>query len=114
MLVIQETGIGTPSSSYLLCCIFRIVKIKNLSNTVAAALLCCVETFKPQSEAKLNGFKTSYDFADECQGAKNGEMNSEQNTGKLQVNVPNSPTCSHGMPEDALPHDYGGSHVALR
>lgn len=109
-----ETEIGTPSSSYLLCCIIRIVKIKDLANTVAAALLCCVETFKPRFEAKLNGFKTSHDYADDYQEAKNGKMNSEQKTENLQVNIPISSSCSHGIPEDALLHDNGGSHVALR
>jgi len=40
----------------LLCCILRIVKIKDLANTIAAALFCSPEAFIADSETKLNGY----------------------------------------------------------
>ncbi|KAD4179964.1 hypothetical protein E3N88_28555 [Mikania micrantha] len=52
---------SSPTSLYLLCCILRILKIKDLANTVAAALICSVESFLPNFEAKLNGFMADHD-----------------------------------------------------
>lgn len=99
---------------YLLCCIFRIVKIKELANIVAAALLCCAETFMPQSEAKLNGYPHSQNCPDEYQKENNSKINSEQlETGKLQLTIPNSSSASHSNPEDTI-HNCGGPQFALR
>ncbi|KAL8480263.1 hypothetical protein ACS0TY_026982 [Phlomoides rotata] len=52
---VKEPSLGAVTSLYLICCILRILKIKDLANTVAAALLCYPETFSEISEAKLNG-----------------------------------------------------------
>ncbi|KAJ8751255.1 hypothetical protein K2173_016436 [Erythroxylum novogranatense] len=54
--VVNEKQIGAMTSLYLLCCILRIVKIKDLANIIAAALFCPSEAFIVGSEAKLNGY----------------------------------------------------------
>ncbi|KAG6769387.1 hypothetical protein POTOM_025018 [Populus tomentosa] len=53
--VVNDIQIGAITSLYLLCCILRIVKIKDLANTIAASLFCPPEAFVPDSETKLNG-----------------------------------------------------------
>ncbi|KEH32539.1 hypothetical protein MTR_4g127210 [Medicago truncatula] len=40
---------GVVTSLYLLCCILRIIKIKDLANTIAAALFCPLEAFTKSS-----------------------------------------------------------------
>ncbi|GLT97385.1 hypothetical protein SLE2022_149520 [Rubroshorea leprosula] len=62
---IVNEPVGAITSLYLLCCILRIVKIKDLANTIAAALFCPLEAFVPYSGAKLNGFASRNDF--ECE-----------------------------------------------
>ncbi|XP_024446441.1 protein TRANSPARENT TESTA 9 isoform X3 [Populus trichocarpa] len=52
----NDIQIGAITSLYLLCCILRIVKIKDLANTIAAALFCSPEAFIADSETKLNGY----------------------------------------------------------
>lgn len=83
----------------------RIVKIKDLANTVAAALLCRVETFKSRSEAKLNGYSSGQGFPVECQKANKDE--------DLQVTIPNLSGSLQSLSEDKLHHDNCGSY-ALR
>nr|XP_043628478.1 protein TRANSPARENT TESTA 9 isoform X2 [Erigeron canadensis] len=52
---------SSVTSLYLLSYILRILKVKDLSNTVAAALICSIEGSFQNSEGKLNGFKTDHD-----------------------------------------------------
>ncbi|XP_027072189.1 protein TRANSPARENT TESTA 9 isoform X1 [Coffea arabica] len=99
------TETGVACSLYLICCILRIVKIKDLANTVAAALLCRVETFKSRSEAKLNGYSSGQGFPVECQKANEDEG--------LQVTIPNLSGSLQSLSEDKLHHDNCGSY-ALR
>ncbi|KAL3533286.1 hypothetical protein ACH5RR_006807 [Cinchona calisaya] len=101
----KGTEIGVACSLYLICCILRIVKIKDLANTVATALLCHVDTFTPRSEAKLNGYSSGHGFPVECRKA-----NSD---GKTQVTIPNLSNSLRSQSEDKLRHDYRGS-CALR
>ncbi|KAF3975849.1 hypothetical protein CMV_000925 [Castanea mollissima] len=53
---VNEIQIGAVASLYLICCILRIVKIKDLANTIAAALFFPLEAFRQISEVKLNGY----------------------------------------------------------
>ncbi|TYK03051.1 uncharacterized protein E5676_scaffold46G001470 [Cucumis melo var. makuwa] len=57
-LNIQGFQIGAVTSLYLLCCILRIVKIKDLANTISAAFFCPLDAFSPQPEEGLNGNMT--------------------------------------------------------
>ncbi|GAB2267401.1 Protein TRANSPARENT TESTA 9 [Dionaea muscipula] len=52
---VNDIKIGAVTSLYLLCCILRIVKIKDLTNTIAAALFCPRVAFLAVSEVKVNG-----------------------------------------------------------
>lgn len=59
---IQDMGIGAVTSLYLLCCILRTVKIKDLANTIVSAFLCPQRAFVSLSEAKVNGGTTFYNI----------------------------------------------------
>lgn len=109
----QDTEIGAATSLYLLCCILRIVKIKDLANTIAAALLCRIETFRPRSEAKINGYVASDGLAKECEESDNGDLKMKPDAGLLRVSVPNL-SCSQSQSGCMLQQDCSGSHFALR
>lgn len=114
VFLMQDTGIGTATSLYLLCCILRIVKIKDLANIVAVALLCDIETFVPTSEAKLNGFMDNHGMSHEDQDSENGGFRSDSDGQTLRVLIPNISSSLNGHPEDDVPQpDHGSSHSAL-
>ncbi|GAV59701.1 FPL domain-containing protein [Cephalotus follicularis] len=105
--------IGAVTSLYLLCCILRIVKIKDLANIVAVALFCLPEAFILSSEVKLNGSMSGNDFThDSQQGGLTGV-----NTGCLRVTVPNVASSSQIHPEDMITPkqtNCGSSHFSVR
>ncbi|XP_059287332.1 protein TRANSPARENT TESTA 9 isoform X2 [Lycium ferocissimum] len=114
-LMLKDTGIGTATSLYLLCCILRIVKIKDLANIVAAVLLCDIETFVPRSEAKLNGFMVNNGMSHENQDSENGGFRSDSDGQSLRVLVPNISSSLNSHPEDDVPQpDHGSTYSALR
>ncbi|XP_055822415.1 protein TRANSPARENT TESTA 9 isoform X3 [Solanum dulcamara] len=111
----SDTGIGTATSLYLLCCILRIVKIKDLANIVAVVLLCDIETFVPRSEAKLNGFVVNHDVSHENQDSENGGFRSDSHGQSLRVLIPNISSSLNSHPEnDILQTDHGSTYSALR
>ncbi|KAB1204299.1 hypothetical protein CJ030_MR8G004629 [Morella rubra] len=111
---VNGTQIGAVTSLYLICCILRIVKIKDLANTIAAALFFPVEAFKHNSETKLNGYMTGLGFVHESQPPGNDNLN-EVEMGELRVNVANVSSSSH-IHSDVLINqvDCGGSQLPLR
>ncbi|XP_019197903.1 PREDICTED: uncharacterized protein LOC109191711 isoform X2 [Ipomoea nil] len=113
MEVVDDTEIGAATSLYLLCCILHIVKIKDLANTIAAALLCRIETFRPRSEAKINGYVASDGLTKECEESDNGDLKLKPDAGLLRVSVPKL-SCSQNQLECTLQQDCSGSHFALR
>ncbi|XP_030497042.2 protein TRANSPARENT TESTA 9 isoform X1 [Cannabis sativa] len=58
---VNDMRSGIVTSLYLLCCILRIVKTKDLANVIAAALLCPLEAFISQSLAKTNGYMPAHE-----------------------------------------------------
>ncbi|XP_044471963.1 protein TRANSPARENT TESTA 9 [Mangifera indica] len=62
---VDENVIGAVTSLYLFCCILRIVKIRDLSNMVAAALFCPPEAYIKHLESKQNGYMPGHVFAGE-------------------------------------------------
>uniref|UniRef100_A0A251V4H3 FPL domain-containing protein n=1 Tax=Helianthus annuus TaxID=4232 RepID=A0A251V4H3_HELAN len=71
--------LSSVTSLCLLCYILRILKIKDLANTVAAALICSVESFGPNIEAKrLDGFMADHD--------KESHVDDEKPGGNLESN----------------------------
>ncbi|XP_010276705.1 PREDICTED: uncharacterized protein LOC104611385 isoform X2 [Nelumbo nucifera] len=115
-LVKSEKLIGATTSLYLLCCILRIVKTKDLANIIAAALFCQPEAFIPISEAKLNGYTSSHDFSNVNQQLEEGSCGTKADTGSLRVTVSNLSSSSqiHSAEDLALQNNYSGPHLALR
>ncbi|THG10172.1 hypothetical protein TEA_004814 [Camellia sinensis var. sinensis] len=108
--------IGPVTSLYLLCCILRIVKIKDLANTVAATLFCPLEAFIPCSEAKQNGHVSGYGFPHENQKPDNdNHCPPKVLHGGLMVTIQNSSSSSEThLEDDVLQHHFNGSQSALR
>lgn len=91
---------GAVTSLYLLCCILRMVKTKDLANVIAAALFCPLEAFIPHSVAKPNGCMSSHE--------------NEVDAGSLRFDDPNSSSTSQTHPVDFVENDCDFSHLALR
>lgn len=114
-MYIQEPSLGAVTSLYLLCCILRIVKIKDLANTVAASLLCYPEIFPEGSEAKLNGNllgHVSSDVPSQKEDANNHSI--EPDTESLQVNNLISSLSENLRPRSSDDHNCGSMRVAPR
>ncbi|OVA07524.1 Uncharacterized protein family FPL [Macleaya cordata] len=110
------TQIGATTSLYLLCCILRILKTKNLANTIAVALLYLLEDFIPKSEAKPNGNISDHSFTHENHCLDNDALDTKANTRLLRVTVPSSSSSSpmHSAEDFSLQHNCNGPHLALR
>ncbi|KAB2050172.1 hypothetical protein ES319_A13G227700v1 [Gossypium barbadense] len=106
--------IGAVTSLYLLCCILRIVKIKDLANTIAAALLYPLETFAANSEVKINGYVSGNNCTNESEEPLVDSV-TLVNAGKLCVDIPNKPTSSQVHPGGIIAErDFSCSHLSLR
>ncbi|TYH93372.1 hypothetical protein ES332_A13G249400v1 [Gossypium tomentosum] len=106
--------IGAVTSLYLLCCILRIVKIKDLANTIAAALLYPLETFAANSEVKINGYVSGNNCTNESEEPLVDSV-TLVNAGKLCVDIPNKATSSQVHPGGIIAErDFSCSHLSLR
>lgn len=93
----------------------RIVKIKDLANTVAAALLCYPETFSESSEAKLNGNMLGHASSDAVsQNKDESNSSAESDAGSLQVTILTSSSSQNHPPDGVLDHNCGGTMFAPR
>ncbi|KAL1819918.1 hypothetical protein ACET3Z_014787 [Daucus carota] len=110
--VVYETRFDAVASLYVLCCVLRIVKIKDLANTVAAALFCHIEAFTPSSEARLNGCTCGICFNHDSQEASNGVDALQTDSGSLGA-TQTSTACLQKTIKVSL-HDHKESHLALR
>ncbi|KAG9449202.1 hypothetical protein H6P81_009167 [Aristolochia fimbriata] len=109
----DETLIIPATSLYLLCCILRIVKIKDLASCIAAALFCPVDVFTPTLNAKPNGFISGNGLAHEDQVDHRGTA-VEAKRASLSLTIPNSST-SQIHPEGFFSnYNQCSSHFALR
>ncbi|XP_029125832.1 protein TRANSPARENT TESTA 9 isoform X2 [Cajanus cajan] len=108
----KEMQDGVVTSLYLLCCILRIVKIKDLANIIAAALFYPLEAFTKSSGGKLSGFISDRGFTFECQVPDNL---TKYDTRHSMVNVPYS-SSSPGLHSDGgvLQNDCSSSNLSLR
>ncbi|XP_065848454.1 protein TRANSPARENT TESTA 9 [Euphorbia lathyris] len=100
MDAVTEIQIGSVTSLYTLCCILRIVKIKDLSNTIAASLFCPPEVFIPKSEAKLNGHLSDHNHVGDAQQTESNNVTELDNC--LKVTLPSSASSSDDHPEDSM------------
>ncbi|KZV26795.1 hypothetical protein F511_06642 [Dorcoceras hygrometricum] len=106
---VNETKNGAVTSLYLLCCILRILKIKDLANTVATALLCRTENFALDGLAKINGYKLEYGTSNTCHSSNASNHTLECGDGGLLVKIPTS-SSSQSHPENGtLRHDFSTS-----
>ncbi|XAR63754.1 hypothetical protein NMG60_11023808 [Bertholletia excelsa] len=104
--------IGPVMSLYLLCCILRIVKIKDLANTVAAALFCPFESFIPSSEARLNGHVPSYGSSHDSQNPDNENHRPKMLHESLRVSIPgSSDSLVVHSADDELKHHFSESDL---
>ncbi|XP_073266129.1 protein TRANSPARENT TESTA 9 isoform X1 [Populus alba] len=106
--VVNDIQIGAITSLYLLCCILRIVKIKDLANTIAASLFCPPEAFVPDSETKLNGHAP--DHGHEIQRTENKNVIEVDGCSKKILPSLSSSSLIH--PEDII--SKGVSRLTLR
>ncbi|PKA51374.1 hypothetical protein AXF42_Ash002739 [Apostasia shenzhenica] len=77
-----DTQIGITTSLYLLCCVLRIVKTKELASSIAAALFFAPDAFVPKSEITTNGDSLQHlvSVQFEQQGSSTCSRLSESNT----------------------------------
>ncbi|XP_058768526.1 protein TRANSPARENT TESTA 9-like isoform X3 [Vicia villosa] len=102
------------TSLYLLCCILRIVKIKDLANTIVAALYYPIESLTKCFGGQVNGMIPDNGFTSEGDGIDNDNLAKNNNKG-LVVNIPCSPNSSGFHPQSITMLNNGSSsNVALR
>lgn len=113
---LQGAQISATTSLYLFCCIVRILKIKNLANTIAVALLCLLEAFTPRSEVKQNGNIFGHSFTQENHSLDKDAVDAKADNQLLKITVPTSPSSSqiHSAEDFSLQHNCSGPHLALR
>ncbi|KAF5178319.1 Transparent testa [Thalictrum thalictroides] len=111
---IYGTQIGATTSLYLLCCILRIVKIKDLANSIAAALFCCPEDFVA-IEAKPNGNTSNHKLRSENKQLENDSTGDKENNGGLRISVENlSSSHIHAVEDSYCQHCGIGPRFPFR
>ena len=112
----QDIQSDVVTSLYLLCCILRIVKIKDLANIIVAALYYPLESLTKCFGGQVNGMVPDNGFTSEGDGIDNNNNNLTKNNKKgLVVNVPCSPSSSGFHPQSITMLNNGSSsNVALR
>ncbi|KAM7274315.1 hypothetical protein ACFE04_028979 [Oxalis oulophora] len=98
---VRDLQIGGVTSMYLLSSILRIVKIRDLANTVAAALFCPPEAFLSSGGAKVNGHVPTRTLTHETQHLED-DTSRGMNTGQLRVTVPNPASLLQVRTEDVI------------
>ncbi|XP_011094116.1 uncharacterized protein LOC105173907 [Sesamum indicum] len=112
---VKEPSLGAVSSLYLLCCILRIVKIKDLANTVAAALLYCPDSFPWNSEAEPNGNMLGHGSSDAAsQYSDENNSTSESDARSPELSVLTSSSSLNHPPNGVPGHDCGSTPFAPR
>ncbi|XP_045811838.1 protein TRANSPARENT TESTA 9-like isoform X4 [Trifolium pratense] len=105
---------GVVTSLYLLCCILRIIKIKDLANTIAAALFYPSEAFTKSFGGKFNSHISDYGFPSEYLVSNNHNL-TKSDIRHSMFNVPHSSSSSGFHPEGVLmQNDCSNSNLSLR
>ncbi|KAK9097477.1 hypothetical protein Sjap_022974 [Stephania japonica] len=107
--------IGATTSLYLICCILRIVKTKDLANSIAVAFFCSPNDFIKTSQYTPNGNINGHELTHERRQLDNGSLGIEEDTGRLRVCIPNSSDSSQASTAEDVPttHCNDGSRYAL-
>ncbi|KDP41114.1 hypothetical protein JCGZ_03244 [Jatropha curcas] len=109
---VNEIEIGAVTALYLLCCILHIVKIKDLANTIAAALFCPPEVFIPKYEARLNGHLPDHGHKTETQQLESDNVTEDDTC--LKVTLPRLAVSLQVHPESIAENGCSSSHRTLR
>ncbi|KAL8139777.1 hypothetical protein V2J09_005798 [Rumex salicifolius] len=113
---VNDAQLGAITSIYLLCCILRIVKIKDLANIIAAALFCPQESFTQMCEAKSNG---DLIWLKNQHFHENRNHHEEMPQRKLVIAVPDNRSLPNGsagsltLRESVLSYLKSGSNVQV-
>ncbi|XP_020580323.1 uncharacterized protein LOC110024604 [Phalaenopsis equestris] len=107
----QKTGtkISVTTSLYLLCCVLRIVKTKELASSIAAALFFAPEVFLPKLETTPNGSILKHQVSPE-QGQEVEEPSSPCHS--FTESKQRQGSCSSCFTD--LPKNTNDLHVSLR
>ena len=112
--LIQEMQGGVVTSLYLLCCILRIVKIKDLANTIAAALFYPLEAFTKSSWGKFNGHISDDGFTSKTEVSDYDNINHSDPRCSM-INVPYTSSSSGFHSQSVLTqNDCSSSNLSLR
>ncbi|KFK40296.1 hypothetical protein AALP_AA3G356800 [Arabis alpina] len=110
---VNGISVDPVTSLYLLCCILRIVKIKDLANMTAATLFCPVKAFLSNSLVKP---KSS--LAPECLTCGNGHpdngVTEEAEQQCSSIAVSSEDVNSHVCSEDTTKNIFNNSHITFR
>ncbi|XP_068637653.1 protein TRANSPARENT TESTA 9-like isoform X2 [Aristolochia californica] len=109
----DETQIFPTTSLYLLCCILRIVKIKDLASCIAAALFCPLEVFILTANSKPNGFISGNGLPHDNQWDHH-DTAMQANRASLSITIPNSSTSQIHREGFFSKHDQFADHFTLR
>lgn len=99
----QEIQFGAVTSLFLLCCVLRIVKIKDLANVIAASLFLPLSAFIPMGVEKPNGYKASLESS----------LESKMDDCSLTFDDSQLPSSSQTLAVDSG-NDCHDSHLSLR
>lgn len=114
-LNVQGIQIGAVTSLYLLCCILRIVKIKDLANTISAAFFCPLDAFSPCCDDKLNGSMTQLCCISRSQlSGSDSIVRQPLGAESLRNEVLDSSAPKTELEDRAMKNDCPGSHLELR
>ncbi|KAL5699620.1 hypothetical protein ACHQM5_030497 [Ranunculus cassubicifolius] len=112
--VTNGSKIGATTALYLLCSILRIVKIKDLSNSIAAALFCGPKDLATIIDAIPNGISSDriFPYDDRLDGDACG---SKTQNGSLRIIVPDLSSLQINPVEDSSSqHCDDDPHLAFR
>ncbi|CAK9325834.1 unnamed protein product [Citrullus colocynthis] len=113
--VVNGIQMGAVTSLYLLCCILRIVKIKDLANTISAAFFCPLDAFSPQSEVRLNGNMTGLCCENRSQSSGSDSMVRQPlDAESLIKKLPDSAAPKTELEDVIVKNDFPGYRLELR
>ncbi|KAI9112504.1 hypothetical protein K1719_016427 [Acacia pycnantha] len=114
IVAVNDMQSGVVTSLYLLCCILRIVKIKDLANAIAAALFYPLEAFAKSYRGEVNGHISDLRFTSETRESDDGSLTNHDTKCSMD-NAPCSSSSSGFHPEHVITqNDCSDSNLAVR
>uniref|UniRef100_A0A1J3E733 Protein CLEC16A-like protein n=1 Tax=Noccaea caerulescens TaxID=107243 RepID=A0A1J3E733_NOCCA len=110
---VNDISIDPVTSLYLLCCILRIVKIKDLANMTAATLFCPVKAFISSSLVKPNS-RLAPERLTYANGHPDNGVAKEADQQSSSTAVSSEEENSHVCSEDTTKSVFNNSHMTFR